>query len=92
LIPITAWAAMYLKAALGADGKPTAWLQRSTFPPIASTFDATALTADAGEIGLGWSDLPYAIPNHRAEGKWRGENPCANRLAAQRLQHISRLR
>jgi isoquinoline 1-oxidoreductase subunit beta len=60
-------AAMYLKASLGADGKPTAWLQRSTFPPIASTFDANAKTADAGEIGLGWSDLPYAIPNHRAE-------------------------
>jgi len=60
-------AAMYLKASLGADGKPTAWLQRSTFPPIASTFDASALTADAGEIGLGWSDLPYAIPNQRAE-------------------------
>jgi len=60
-------AAMYLKAALGSDGKPVAWLQRSTFPPIASTFDANALTADAGEIGLGWSDLPFAIPNHRAE-------------------------
>ena len=60
-------AAMYLKAALGADGKPAAWLQRSTFPPIASTFDASAKTGDAGEIGLGWSDLPYAIPNHRAE-------------------------
>jgi isoquinoline 1-oxidoreductase beta subunit len=60
-------AAMYLKASLGADGKPNAWLQRSTFPPIASTFDASALTADAGEIGLGWSDLPYAIANHRAE-------------------------
>jgi isoquinoline 1-oxidoreductase subunit beta len=60
-------AAMYLKAALGSDGKPVAWLQRSTFPPIASTFDASALTADAGEIGLGWSDLPFAIPNHRAE-------------------------
>src|SRR5215472_13256804 len=60
-------AAMYLKASVGADGKPTAWLQRSTFPPIASTFDANALTADAGEIGLGWSDLPYNIPNHRAE-------------------------
>ena len=60
-------AAMYLKAMLGPDGKPTAWLQRSTFPPIASTFDANAMTADAGEIGLGWSDLPYAIPNHRAE-------------------------
>jgi len=60
-------AAMYLKAALGTNGKPTAWLQRSTFPPIASTFDASAKVADAGEIGLGWSDLPYTIPNHRAE-------------------------
>jgi isoquinoline 1-oxidoreductase beta subunit len=60
-------AAMYLKAALGADGKPVAWLQRSTFPPIASTFDPNGDHADAGEIGLGWSDLPYAIPNHRAE-------------------------
>src|SRR5882762_7660032 len=63
----TVCAAMYLKAALGEDGKPVAWLQRSTFPPIASTFDPSAQVADAGEIGLGWSDLPYAIPNHRAE-------------------------
>jgi isoquinoline 1-oxidoreductase beta subunit len=38
-------AAMYMKAAIGADGKPTAWLQRSVFPPIDSTFDATARTA-----------------------------------------------
>ena len=60
-------AAMYFKASLGADGKPTAWLQRSVFPPIASTFDATAQYADAGEIGLGFSDVPFAIPNHRAE-------------------------
>ncbi|HUI73924.1 MAG TPA: molybdopterin cofactor-binding domain-containing protein [Candidatus Acidoferrum sp.] len=60
-------AAMYMKAAVGPEGMPTAWLQRSTFPPIASTFDAGAEHADAGEIGLGWSDLPYAIPNHRAE-------------------------
>ena len=35
-------AAMYLKAALGPRGKPTAWLQRSAFPPINSTFDAGA--------------------------------------------------
>ena len=60
-------AAMYLKAAVGADGQPTAWLQRSTFPPIASTFAADATNADADEIGLGWSDLPFAIANHRAE-------------------------
>jgi isoquinoline 1-oxidoreductase beta subunit len=60
-------AAMYFKASLGADGKPTAWLQRSTFPPIASTFDASAQHADAGEIGLGFSDVPFALANHRAE-------------------------
>jgi isoquinoline 1-oxidoreductase beta subunit len=35
-------AAMYLNAALDSGGKPTAWLQRSVFPPINSTFDSTA--------------------------------------------------
>ena len=59
--------AMYMKAALGADGKPTAWLQRTVFPPIGSTFNASAVYSDAGELGLGFSDLPYAIPNHRSE-------------------------
>jgi len=31
-------AAMYLKAAVDDKGKPTAWLQRSVFPPITSIF------------------------------------------------------
>jgi isoquinoline 1-oxidoreductase subunit beta len=60
-------AAMYFKAALGPDGKPSAWLQRSVFPPISSTFDSAAQYADAGEIGLGFSDIPFALPNQRAE-------------------------
>jgi isoquinoline 1-oxidoreductase subunit beta len=59
--------AMYMKAALGADGKPTAWLQRTVFPPIGSTFNASAVYSDADELGLGFSDLPFAIPNHRSE-------------------------
>jgi isoquinoline 1-oxidoreductase subunit beta len=59
--------AMYMKATLGPDGKPTAWLQRTVFPPIGSTFDATAVYSAADELGLGFSDLPYAIPNHRSE-------------------------
>ena len=59
-------AAMYMKAAVGADGKPTAWLQRTVYPPINSTFDATAVYAD-DEMGLGWNNLPFDIPNHRAE-------------------------
>ena len=32
-------AAMYLKASLDAKGNPTAWLQRSVFPPIPSIFE-----------------------------------------------------
>jgi isoquinoline 1-oxidoreductase beta subunit len=70
-------AAMYFKASLGADGKPSAWLQRSVFPPIASTFDASAQYADAGEIGLGFSDVPFALPNHRAEN---GPAPAHTRI------------
>lgn len=59
-------AAMYMKAAVGADGKPTAWLQRTTYPPIGSTFDGAAKYAE-DEMGLGWNNLPFDIPNHRAE-------------------------
>jgi isoquinoline 1-oxidoreductase beta subunit len=60
-------AGMYFKAALAADGKPSAWLQRTVFPPIGSTFDASTTYSDPGELGLGFTDLPYALPNHRAE-------------------------
>jgi isoquinoline 1-oxidoreductase beta subunit len=70
-------AAMYFKASLGADGKPTAWLQRSVFPPIASSFDASAQYADAGEIGLGFSDIPFALANQRAEN---GPAPAHTRI------------
>src|SRR5271165_4990260 len=59
-------AAMYMKAAIGPDGKPTAWLQRTVYPPIGSTFDVNAKYAD-DEMGLGWNNLPFDIPNHRAE-------------------------
>ena len=46
--------AMYMKATLGADGKPTAWLQRTVFPPIGSTFDATARCIRR-RMNLGWA-------------------------------------
>jgi isoquinoline 1-oxidoreductase subunit beta len=59
-------ASMYMKAAIGSDGKPSAWLQRTVYPPIGSTFDASAKYAD-DEMGLGWNNLPFDIPNHRAE-------------------------
>ena len=60
-------AAMYLKAATDAKGRPTAWLMRSAFPSIATTFDASARYARDGEMAQGWVDLPFRIPNLRAE-------------------------
>ncbi len=60
-------AAMYMKAALGPDGKPTAWLQRTVFPPIGSTFDPSATYSAPDELGLGFTDVPFALPSFRAE-------------------------
>jgi isoquinoline 1-oxidoreductase beta subunit len=59
--------AMYMKAAVDNDGKPTAWLQRSTFPPIPSIFKIGALYGDPGHLGQGWTDIPFNIPHIRAE-------------------------
>ncbi len=59
--------AMYVKAALDDKGKPTAWLQRCAFPSMMSTFSAAATSASGGELGMGWTNLPFDIPNHRAE-------------------------
>jgi isoquinoline 1-oxidoreductase beta subunit len=62
-----ATAAVYHKASVDSRGRPTAWLQRSAFPPIASTFDATARYPLGFELDLGLVDLPFDIPNIRAE-------------------------
>ncbi len=52
-------AAMYLKAALDEKGKPTAWLGRSSYPKMLS---------NVGPLGtMGWVDVPFEIPNFRAE-------------------------
>jgi isoquinoline 1-oxidoreductase beta subunit len=60
-------AAVYHKAALDARGRPTAWLSRSAFPPIASTFDPKARYGLGFEYDMGFSDLPYTVANLRAE-------------------------
>ncbi len=60
-------AAMHMKAGLDASGKPTAWLQRSVFPSISSTFDASSEYGFDVELGMGLVDTPWAIPNQRAE-------------------------
>jgi isoquinoline 1-oxidoreductase subunit beta len=61
-------AAMYMKAAVDDKGRPTAWLQRSAFPSIGSTFSGPSTVYGQGfEMGMGWTNVPFDIPNHRAE-------------------------
>ncbi len=60
-------AAMYMKAALDGAGKPTAWLQRSVFPPIGSTFKENEVYGGAGEMSMGWNVVPFDVPNFRSE-------------------------
>jgi isoquinoline 1-oxidoreductase subunit beta len=60
-------ASMYMKAAVDAKGKPTAWLQRSVFPPIPSIFDVNAVYGDPAHLQQGWTDIPYDLPNLRVE-------------------------
>jgi isoquinoline 1-oxidoreductase beta subunit len=62
-----ATAAVYHKAVVDNRGRPTAWLHRSAFQPIASTFDASARYPMSFELDLGFVDLPYNVPNIRAE-------------------------
>jgi isoquinoline 1-oxidoreductase subunit beta len=60
-------AAMYMKAALDESGRPRAWLQRSAFPPIGSSFQKDTIYGGAGEMSMGWNIVPFEIPNFRSE-------------------------
>jgi len=59
-------AALYMKAAVDGKGHPTAWLQRSVFPPIGMLWNANE-EYGGGQLGMGWTDIPYPIPNMRVE-------------------------
>jgi isoquinoline 1-oxidoreductase beta subunit len=60
-------AAEHLEAGLDAKGRPTAWLHRTVLPSIGSTFMPGVLYPSEGELGQGVTDLPFDIPNIRAE-------------------------
>ena len=59
--------AHHMEAALGPDGKPTAWLHRSAFPTILSTFAPDPKLGMPLELAMGLIDTPFAIPNLRME-------------------------
>jgi isoquinoline 1-oxidoreductase beta subunit len=58
--------ATYFKAALDDKGRPTAWLQRTAFPSIMAMFDPSARYGGFS-LGMGFTDVPFDIPNFRAE-------------------------
>ena len=60
-------AAQHLEGGLDANGKPVAWLHRTVFPSIASTFTADAVYGSTGELSQGVVDMPFDIPNVRCE-------------------------
>jgi isoquinoline 1-oxidoreductase beta subunit len=59
-------AALYIKAAVDGQGNPTAWLQRSVFPPIAMQGNPNE-EYGGFQLSMGWTDIPYPIPNLRVE-------------------------
>jgi isoquinoline 1-oxidoreductase beta subunit len=61
-----ATSAMYFKAGLDNAGKPHSWLQRTVYPPIGSIFDEKEQYG-TGELSLGFLDMPFDVPNIRAE-------------------------
>src|SRR5436305_1077608 len=59
-------AGLYMKAAVNDKGLPTAWLQRTVFPPIAMQNNPDEQYGGF-QLGMGWTDIPYPIPNLRVE-------------------------
>ena len=59
--------AEYLRAGLGVDGKVSAWLHRSVAPSLATIFAPSTNHEVAAELGMGFINMPYDIPNLRLE-------------------------
>jgi len=67
--------AQHLEAGLDAQGRAAAWLHRTVFPAIESTFQPNVTYGSAGELQQGVTDMPYAIANVRCEN-----GPAANHV------------
>ncbi|MDR3538579.1 MAG: molybdopterin-dependent oxidoreductase [Acetobacteraceae bacterium] len=59
--------AQHMEAGFDADGKAVAWLHRSVFPSIRSTFSPDVTYGAEGEMDQGVVDMPYDIANVRCE-------------------------
>jgi isoquinoline 1-oxidoreductase subunit beta len=60
-------AAQHIEGGLDASGRVVAWLHRTVLPSIGATFEPNTLYQGEAELGQGVTDMPFAIPNVRAE-------------------------
>jgi isoquinoline 1-oxidoreductase subunit beta len=60
-------AADHLEAGLDANGKVVAWLHRSVAPPMASTFKPNQKYEGPPELGMGFVNNPFMLPDARFE-------------------------
>lgn len=59
--------AQHFEAGLNAEGKATAFLHRTAYPSITTTFSETADEPAASELGFGASDTPFDVGALRLE-------------------------
>ena len=59
--------AQYLKGSLDEKGKVTGWLHRVAFPSITSSFKPMSNYIAGFELGMGFTNNPYNIPNLQIE-------------------------
>ena len=69
--------AQYLKGGLTRDGSVNAWLHRTAYPSITSTFMPGVVHGAGFEFQQGMTNLPYEIENQRFEN---GEAPAHVRI------------
>ena len=61
--------AQYYKASLDENGTPNAWLQRTAFPSIMTTFTPVGNGPGPFELDMGFTRTPYICDNQRWEAK-----------------------
>ena len=59
--------AQRMEGAIDKDGACTAFMHRTVFPPITSTFDASATNPTWGDLRQGATDTPFDVPNLQVE-------------------------
>jgi isoquinoline 1-oxidoreductase beta subunit len=69
--------AQHMEGGLDAQGRTIAWLHRSVFPSIGSTFTPNVVYGSAGELGQGVTDMPYEVANVQCEN---GAAPAHTRI------------